>query len=733
MRKKAIFAVGFCGIFLSVFLMFTTTILAQNRASVIVLLVPQLTREDIHMIYQSNAFPLLKQAAIGELNMRTAVSLKDIHNITTISAGVRAVGTEWGRYAYRSSEKRAEAVQLYYIHTGEMPSGLRNGTILLPYIPVLMESNEQRNTGAIPGLLGEILEQHGVERAVIGNSDVEGKPSRLGGMLTMNRKGITPQGWIGEETLIHTSLFPGGKKTDYPFLAYHIRNWKSQGKGLVVAELGDLERLARHKNSLDTRRYMELRQRVVEEIVTFAGELALKRENNQRILLLSASLPDSDIADKKRMAPVVLWENGEDGGVLTSGTTRQPGLAANIDIAPSIFVWLGVSLPPAMKGQALTVDHTFSHEWFWKTAEVIDYIYATRPAVLYPYIGVTIAVIILSVLILFFGERNEQVRRRWIRWLPYVLLFILLIPFFLLLLPLLPGSPSPFVIALLLSAVGIGISIMLRRLPFAACFFWIGLVSWLPPLLDGFTGGELIRRSYLGYDPVIGARYYGIGNEYMGVLLGGSVLSVAMAGELWKKNACRYILALLIGICIAMVLYMAWPQGGSKAGGILVFLAVLLYGIPAFSGMVWRKRYIIVLLGVGIAAAGLLFMVNYQMAGEQQSHIGRAFAELMKGNWPEIGRIIERKLIMNWRLILASIWSKLFIVSFLVCLLFIYYKNEQVRNITEHYPYFTAGIKTISFGALIALLLNDSGIIAASLAILYALVPLLYRMIDDNT
>lgn len=728
MKKKAIFAVGFCGVFLSAFLLFTTAILAQNHPSVIVLLVPQLTREDIHMIYKSTAVPLLKQASIGELNIRTAISLKDIHNITTISAGARAAGNEWSRYAYRSGEKRAELVPLYYLHTGEVLHSLRNGTILLPYIPVLMESNERRNTGAIPGLLGETLEQHGVGRAIIGNSDTGSKPSRLGGLLTMNRKGITPQGWIGEETLIHTSLFPGGRKTDYSFLTYHIQNWKAEGNGLIVAELGDLERLARHKNSLGTKRYMELRKQVVKEIVTFAGELALKRENNQRILLLSASLPDSDIADKKRMAPVMLWENGENGGVLTSGTTRQPGLAANIDIAPSILAWLKVPLPSAMKGQPLTVDHTFSHEWFWETAGAIDYIYATRPAVLYPYVGVTIAVIVLSVLILFFGERNEQIRRM----LSYILLFVLLIPFFLLLLPLLPGSPSPVIIALLLSTIGMGISLMLYRLPFAVCFLGIGLVSWLPPLLDGFIGGELIRRSYLGYDPVIGARYYGIGNEYMGVLLGGSMLSVAMSGELCKKNAARYVPLLLIGICLVIVLYMAWPRGGSKAGGILVFLAVLLYGIPVFSGSVWRKRYIVALLVTLVAVAGLFFVVNYQMAGEQQSHIGRAFIEVMTGNWPEIGRIMERKLTMNWRLILASIWSKLFIVSLLVCLLFIYYKNEQVRNVTRQYPYFTAGIKTISFGALIALLLNDSGIIAASLAMLYALIPLLYRMMGTK-
>ena len=32
-------------------------------------------------------------------------------------------------------------------------------------------------------------------------------------------------------------------------------------------------------------------------------------------------------------------------------------------------------------------------------------------------------------------------------------------------------------------------------------------------VLDIATGGSMIRNSVLGYDPIIGARYYGIGNE----------------------------------------------------------------------------------------------------------------------------------------------------------------------------------------------------------------------------
>jgi hypothetical protein len=202
-----------------------------------------------------------------------------------------------------------------------------------------------------------------------------------------------------------------------------------------------------------------------------------------------------------------------------------------------------------------------------------------------------------------------------------------------------------------------------------------------------------------------------------------------MAGEMQRRHARRLVLTLLILITGLVIFYMAWPEGGSKAGGILVFLAALVYGIPAFSGFAWRKRYVAALLGIGMAAACLLFVLNYQAAGAEQSHIGRAVGELARGNWQEIGRIIERKLTMNWRLILASIWSKLFIASFIVSLLLIYYQSERIGRIKREYPWLTIGIKTISFGSFVALLVNDSGIIAAALAMLYALVPILYRLL----
>jgi len=47
------------------------------------------------------------------------------------------------------------------------------------------------------------------------------------------------------------------------------------------------------------------------------------------------------------------------------------------------------------------------------------------------------------------------------------------------------------------------------------CCFRVALIVG-----DIVLGNALMQVSILGYDPIVGARFYGIGNEYMGLLAG---------------------------------------------------------------------------------------------------------------------------------------------------------------------------------------------------------------------
>ena len=53
-------------------------------------------------------------------------------------------------------------------------------------------------------------------------------------------------------------------------------------------------------------------------------------------------------------------------------------------------------------------------------------------------------------------------------------------------------------------------------------------------LIDMLTGSHLMQRNLLGYSAIEGARYYGIGNEAMGVLIGALLV---LAARLWKPDS----------------------------------------------------------------------------------------------------------------------------------------------------------------------------------------------------
>lgn len=78
----------------------------------------------------------------------------------------------------------------------------------------------------------------------------------------------------------------------------------------------------------------------------------------------------------------------------------------------------------------------------------------------------------------------------------------------------------------------------------------------------------LIKNSLLGYDPIIGARFYGIGNEYMGVLVGASLITISI---FFEKFGFKNII--LLPFALAVVFIMGNPMMGANVGGTITISA----------------------------------------------------------------------------------------------------------------------------------------------------------------
>ena len=145
--------------------------------------------------------------------------------------------------------------------------------------------------------------------------------------------------------------------------------------------------------------------------------------------------------------------------------------------------------------------------------------------------GFVLIQIILFIVILLVILRPP--RRVWIyEGLQMMLAGIAAVPLALLVLP---GFAVPGVegVALYLVAAGLAAAWVSRRKGAGGPVFpaLLALVTAFFLLVDILRHSPLMSESLLGFSPVGGARYYGIGNEYLGILLGGSVIGAYWTGE----------------------------------------------------------------------------------------------------------------------------------------------------------------------------------------------------------
>ena len=216
---------------------------------------------------------------------------------------------------------------------------------------------------------------------------------------------------------------------------------------------------------------------------------------------------------------------------------------------------------------------------------------------------------------------------------------------------------------------------------------FVGLI-----VLDTIFGWGMVAHSALSgyYDS--GIRFYGIGNEYMGLLIGAALMSVP---KKWLG---------LVGTGI--VLLLGLPMLGANAGGAM---AACVAFFPPLKGKRWRVLFPFLV----VAALALLDRVQ---PGAVQSHIGQAAGKGASA-W---GEIILRKLAMNARLTVAG--------PTLVAMVAVGVGGWQLKGLFARLDGELKGrVVQGLWGAGAAIVFNDSGTVAALLLLAPVIVTCLDR------
>lgn len=701
---------------------------------VVLVLINRLSLNDVssHPRWQA----LAAGSWFGGMTLKTARGHGDVHQAVTLGAGALAAGhkdvsgfdaDEWVEAA------GGTAADWYRQMTGR---ALNEG-VLVPAIGLLVRENEPSSRfPAVPGALGTRIQEAGGMTAVFGNSDRGTKPKRLAPLVTMDETGWTPWGEVGRGMVRSAPDRPFGVATHYERMLVQLRQLPPD-VWLAVFELGDLDRLAAVRQKMAVGHAELLRRQILSEMADFVQVLISWLRPGDSLWVVSPMVDEDSYQKGMWLAPVLWWPTpSAGGGLLVSDSTRRAGFVTNLDVTATILAQLGIPRPAGMAGRPLRPaassepveptgfygrETTLKQAAFWDELARTQWAHQLRPQVLRPHVFLQMGLMLVAAVV--WGLRLQ----RGYRPVRLLLLAMLFAPTVLLMLSV--PKMTFWHVLLFVWAVSILAAALAERVSWRFALLTAAVSVWLLVAVDMMRGGVWLKRSLLSYDPMLAARFYGIGNEYMGIVVGAVILTAALVWEWAEKHSRRWLTQWIwwgvAGGMLAWLAVMAAPWAGANAGGAVTagvgFVTTwvfLRFPGPSPGRLLWS-----LLIGLLLAFMSL-FVLNAWWTNDEGnglSHVGEAWQAAGGGQWEELRSMAVRKLETNWRLIRHSIWTKVFalslIVSFIVQLLPGTGRSPQMS------PAWAAAFRGILAASVAALLFNDSGIVAAATAIVYLVVP----------
>ena len=234
-------------------------------------------------------------------------------------------------------------------------------------------------------------------------------------------------------------------------------------------------------------------------------------------------------------------------------------------------------------------------------------------------------------------------------------------------------------------------------------------ITTLIVVLDQITGLRLGDFSPLQGYFGSGIRFYGVGNELLGIITG--TLAVCVPKRFRIQSA------------IACVLFFGNASLGADFGAVVTFAAIasidILRCINAFRkcSLIWLiTASVLIGMSTAVFAAWLDMMFSPKM-----SHAGAAITTAKSSGLGHLVDIIIRKVMMNIEIALRPAT----IVASVAVALLVWLGR---RVFVERLPW-QSGIRYLSFAVALSLVFNDSGVVTALMALLPALamIPEVYK------
>lgn len=413
---------------------------------------------------------------------------------------------------------------------------------------------------------------------------------------------------------------------------------------LTVADLGVLP-------SATTARGADPRRQAVRAADRSAAALIARAPANAIVVI--AGLGD-DLTPHLRA--IIVAGPGFRAGELTAASTRRPGVVTITDLTTSVLHWRAVA-PPASPALAGALIRSAGRGPLGATVRALTgqdtsvHVYRDTIAWFFWSYGIFEALVMLAIGVLLRGGDPGRARRRRgayrragaaLAALPAGTFLANLVPW--------PELAHP---ALLLYGMAAGWGIVIaaaalagpwRRDAFASAGF-VAAVTLAVIGADVLTGSHLQLSTPFGLSLLVGGRFYGIGNNGIGVYAVAGLLTATWAGTAaLRAGSRRRAVAAAATVALGAVFVSGWPGFGAKVGGTIAMVPAFLLVLAALGGIRVTPRRGLVIAVSGLVLVVIFAAVNYLLPGTGTSDIGAFVGEVLHGG---AGSVLQRKIHSN--------------------------------------------------------------------------------------
>lgn len=662
---------------------------------------------------------LSKRGYIGLMNIKGDQGTDDARSYASIGAGCRAniVNDESISFENLTDDNS----KIYKSLTGENPKEINNS-----YINKFINNNAEKGTyGSTLGLLGQTLSDNNKKVALLGNSDIVENDNlikiRNAGFISMDMMGRVESGNVDDINIQDLSM-PYGIRTDYDKLIKETKSYYENSDALFI-ELGDTYRLDEYKSNLNEKTYKKIKTQIHSNINTYLKEVFNMVSENDVVYVVSEFPSTLDYKNKRRLSPVIKFTDDKKG-LLESATTRREGIIANLDLGVDILNELGLE-NKTMIGRVLNnVEKDDNINYLSSEYEKIVSINNIRATVVNTFVGIVSASWVIAMIALLFKDKLPHKDKVFLV-LKELIKLGLIMPLTLLLSPIFNfKTQSGLVSGVIITTTILYLSgrLLFKNNDIKQMGYY-ALLTIALIVIDSVIGTYFMKNCIMSYDAIVGARYYGIGNEYEGVTIASAVFALSV---LLNYNKIPKLLTIVLSIIILIT--SAFPSMGANVGGaISECVAYLLFIMLIFDIKIDLKKVFI--LGISAVLLVVAFAVLDLSMGTE-SHLGVFTQQIIQEGPSAIINTFGRKISMNLKLAKSTVWVNILLTGIAVIGIFIFRPSKHMKHISNKYPMIFKGFVASMVGCIITLLVNDSGIVAAATASIYILIPILVISIN---